>query len=178
MPPREIIAKFTFGVTANRFYLSFSVKSVKSEFVALPMNNLRLIHLALLSCATLTTGCGVLPLSNFFSESAPGLDQNPISAPAAQAPRQNATCITPNYFAKVVWQAEQPSLTFGAKPDKLTLNNAPSGVAQNADGSLTYSSPGESTTYTRVYADNSCFIQVVGAGNQVVLEENGTLGTY
>jgi hypothetical protein len=160
-------------------FLSFvQCKISKIQFVALPMNNLKLIHLALFGCAALTTGCGVLPLSNFFSDLAPGLDQNPLSAPAAQAPRQNATCVTPNHFAKIVWQAEQPTMTFGAKPDQLSLNNAPSSVAQNTDGSLTYGSAGESTTYTRIFADNTCFVQVVGAGNQVVLEENGTIGTY
>ncbi|MFM7426978.1 MAG: hypothetical protein ACKO7W_18605 [Elainella sp.] len=128
----------------------------------------------------LVTACGSLPFSDLFSsQSTP--DQTapaPAGQPAAQAPRQNATCVTPNYFARVVWQNDQPQMTFGGKPDRLTLQNAPVAATQNPDGSITYQAPGEAVTYARVYADNTCFVQVVRGQNQVVLEESGALGTY
>lgn len=148
------------------------------------MKNLRvLISPALFGFTlALVTACGSLPFSDLFSDQSTPSDQSatqaPAGQPAAQAPRQNATCVTPNYFARIVWQNNQPQMTFGGKPDRLTLQNTPVAVAQNPDGSITYQAPGEAVTYARIYADNTCFVQVVRGQNQVVLEESGALGTF
>ncbi|MBW4467200.1 MAG: hypothetical protein KME07_17375 [Pegethrix bostrychoides GSE-TBD4-15B] len=129
--------------------------------------------------ATLATSCD--SLTNLLSDGSTPTDQAPAdpAAPGAatSAPRQNASCTTANYFAKVVWQGDQPTMTFGRKPDQTTLNNAPAVLASNSDGSITYRADGEAATYVRLYPNNSCFVQVVQAENQVVLEETGTVGS-
>jgi hypothetical protein len=167
----------------HRHNLFYSVKSEKSKPALASMKNSRvLISPALFSLTlALVTACGSLPFSDLFSSQSS--DQSATQAPAgqapvAQAPLQNVTCVTPNYFARVVWQNNQPQMTFGAKPDRLTLQNTPVATAQNPDGSITYQAPGAAVTYARIYADKTCFVQVVRDQNQVVLEESGALGTY
>jgi len=141
----------------------------------------RPISLALLGLtAALATSCDSLPFSDLFSvnDSTPA-DQTAISVPgtASSAPNRNVACITPNYVARVEWQGDQPKMTFGRKPDQFTLNKAPAAATSNPDGSRTYRAGGEALTYARIYPNNSCFVQVVRAQNQVVLEENGTVGS-
>lgn len=95
-----------------------------------------------------------------------------------QAPRQDATCITTNYVSRIDWQGDNAFVTFGRKPSATAVQNAPATVTRNVDGSLTYGFSAENTTYTRVYPDNTCFVQVVRSNNAVVLEESGVLGSW
>ncbi len=122
-----------------------------------------------LVAALASTGCDTL--SSLLSDAPPA-----DPAASAIALGQNATCTTPNYVAKIVWQGDQPTMSFG-KPAQLTLNNAPAASATNPDGSVTYRADGEASTYARLYPNSTCFVQVVGTENQVVLEENGTVGS-
>jgi hypothetical protein len=157
------------------FQLIFFYNPKQSFYLATMKYLQSSIQMALLGLvATLATSCD--SLSNLFSDGSAPVDQAAPGA-ASSVPRQNATCTTANYFAKVEWQGDQPTMSFGRKPDQLTLSNAPAILASNADGSITYQASGEALTYARLYPNNSCFVQVIRAPNQVVLEENGTVGS-
>ena len=162
------------------FYYYFATAPNKSLHPT-DMNHLqRLMPLTLLGLtAALATSCDSLPFADLFAKDSAPADQTAVSIPGAanSAPSRNVVCTTPNYLAKIEWQGDQPNLTFGRKPDQFTLNKAPVVANSNPDGSITYRASGEALTYARIYPNNSCFVQVVRAPNQVVLEENGTIGS-
>lgn len=118
------------------------------------------------------------------SQSAAPATANPTAAPnpdtaASEQPTINGvlgadvTCESPSHFAKIAWNEGLPYMTFGDKPDITTLNATPATVTINPDVSLTYGTQGESTFYTRIYPNGSCFVQVTNASGNVILEENG-----
>jgi len=162
------------------FYYYFATAPNKSLHPTDMKHLQRLMPLTLLGLtAALATSCDSLPFADLFTKDSAPVDQTAVSVPGAanSAPSRNVVCMTPNYLAKVEWQGDQPKLTFGRKPDQFTLNKAPAAAKSNPDGSITYRAGGEALTYARIYPNNSCFVQVVRAQNQVVLEENGIVGS-
>ncbi|MGG6293491.1 hypothetical protein ACQ4M4_03620 [Leptolyngbya sp. AN02str] len=105
---------------------------------------------------------------------------SPVASPQptpSSVMREAFRCNTPSYYADVTWQQDQPRLSFTRKPNDTTLNQAtPVSLTHNDDGSITYGYQRDTIVYSRVYADQSCFVQVVNPMNSnVVIEEVGTV---
>lgn len=96
-------------------------------------------------------------------------------ADLAQVPAQDVTCEGRSHVIRIVWSQGQPLLTFYRKPDDVTINLAPSTYARNSDGSLTYTYTTATTTTLTVYANNTCFMQVVGSSGAIEVSEEGQL---
>jgi hypothetical protein len=101
--------------------------------------------------------------------------------PAASAPaRENYACLTANYFANITWRQDQPSLSFGRKPQQALAQNQAARSTANPDGSFTYelaSSLDNRLYYARVYPDRTCLLQVIDkVSGQTSVEESGSLG--
>jgi hypothetical protein len=91
--------------------------------------------------------------------------------------RENYACLTTNYFADIIWQQDQPRMTFGRKPSETATRDALTTVKSNPDGSFTYATTQASLFYTRVYPDRTCLLQIVNPTSGIAtLEENGKLG--
>lgn len=101
-----------------------------------------------------------------------------ILQPASSSPvRENYACLTTNYFADLVWQDNQPTMTLGRKSAEPAFRNLATAVKANADGSFTYEVSQNTLYYTRIYPDRTCLIQVVDpASGTATIEESGSLG--
>lgn len=132
--------------------------------------------------SSLLTGCVVqmpAPVQSPPASPSPQPSLTPASpSPGTRVPRENRTCVTADHFAKVVWRDRTPLMTFGLKSGAITLNKAPARAIDNPDGSLTYEAKGEKVFYSRIYANNSCFVQIVSGNGQVILEESGQVGRW
>lgn len=113
------------------------------------------------------------------SPAAPAVSPAPAQAnpPAAQpaAAAQAIRCETPNYYADVAIENNQPVMSFVRKPGTVSLNKAPATRTNNADGSVTFAASGEQTFYSRLYSNATCFLQTVGSNGVVGFEENGQI---
>ena len=101
--------------------------------------------------------------------------------PAALAPaREDYACISANYFANITWRQDQPSLSFGRKPQQAIAQNQAARSTGNPDGSFTYELAGSLENmlyYARVYPDRTCLLQVIDQiSGQASVEESGSLG--
>lgn len=117
----------------------------------------------------------------------PTTSQPTVSVPPSVLPEQSPSvpqltgqdigCSTPQHFAEVTWQTGQPRLTFGRKPDGITLyEGTPISVVDNPDGSRTYGHQGELTAYARFYLSGQCLLQSLDSQGKVVVEEFGSIG--
>lgn len=132
--------------------------------------------------SSLLTSCVVqvpAPAPSPSTSPSPQPSSTPASpSPGGRVPRENRTCVTADHFAKVVWRTGTPLMTFGLKSGAITLNQVPARAIDNPDGSLTYEAKGEKTFYSRIYANNSCFVQIVSGNGVVILEESGQVGRW
>lgn len=102
---------------------------------------------------------------------------SPASGTSTSSARENYGCLTTNYFTNLVWQQNQPTMTFGRQASTPVFRDELAKVTANGDGSFTYEVDKDALFYTRVYPDRTCLIQVVNAASgAATIEELGTLG--
>lgn len=103
----------------------------------------------------------------------------PPTSPTTPIARQPVTCNTTNYFAEVLWENDQPLMSFLQKPNLNNLSRA-SGiiVTPNPDGSTTYGYPGETIFYARIFPNGTCFVQSLTRSGQLLFEEPGRVSEF
>lgn len=90
---------------------------------------------------------------------------------------QDLVCNTPTHLTEVLWEGDEPRLTFTQKPNQVTLNQVDSvTVISNADGGRTYgykSEDSDLTVFSRFYLDGTCLIQALDGQDNVTVEVTG-----
>ncbi|MBF2084503.1 hypothetical protein [Thermoleptolyngbya sp. C42_A2020_037] len=128
--------------------------------------------IALTSCRDPLTSDGTPPPATPATPVAPTSPDVPIS-------RQPVTCNTTNYFAEVLWENNQPLMSFLQKPNLNNLSRAQGvTVTSNPDGSTTYGYQGETIFYARVFPDGTCFVQSLTSSGQLLVEESGRIAEF
>lgn len=133
------------------------------------------------------TMIGAIALSSCLNSRTTNVTPSPTTPAASVAPAspgvpismQPVTCNTPNYFAEVLWENNQPLMSFLQKPNLSNLSRS-SGVTvtTNPDGSTTYGYQGESVFYARVFPDGTCFVQSLTSSGQLLVEESGRIAEF
>lgn len=128
--------------------------------------------IALASCRDPLTSDGTPPPATPATPVAP-------TSPDGSISRQPVTCNTTNYFAEVLWENNQPLMSFLQKPNLNNLSRAQGvTVTSNPDGSTTYGYQGEAIFYARVFPDGTCFVQSLTSSGQLLVEESGRIAEF
>ncbi len=87
--------------------------------------------------------------------------------------RQNARCLTPNYFADITWSQGQPTLKVGERPAQ-TMLTSPATMTSDVDGNVLYfNQRGETNVTVGFGTTGGCTLQIADANGQLTLNEMG-----
>lgn len=112
---------------------------------------------------------------------APTISASPAApaSPGVPMSMQPVTCNTTNYFTEVLWENNQPLMSFLQKPNLANLSRSPGvTITTNPDGSTTYGYQGEAVFYARVFPDGTCFVQSLTSSGQLLVEESGRIAEF
>lgn len=142
---------------------------------------MRVNHLVIVLGVALLLGCADRTVNqsadqSLFAQPASPAPQPPIPISPSQLSKEQFSCVTPNYFAEISWEQDQPRMSFGRANSAADLRNASVAIVGNADGSKTYGSSAEATFYTRVFSDQSCLLQSLDSQQNIIVEEYGRVG--